>query len=55
MDTVYAPGAHAVLRGQSGIRCEPLTDGELRVGPATLTEAEPLPADELHRRVMNAV
>jgi MOSC domain-containing protein YiiM len=34
MDTVYGPGAFTALRGRGGIRCEPLDDGVLRVGPA---------------------
>jgi len=55
MDAVYAPGAHATLRGHGGIRCEPLTDAMLRIGPATLVRAEPIPPRELHRRVMSAV
>lgn len=37
MDTVLAPGAFRGLRGHGGVRCAPLDDGILRVGPATLT------------------
>ncbi len=37
MDEVLAPGAHRALRGRGGVRCEPLDDGVLRVGPAVLT------------------
>ncbi|HEX6347404.1 molybdenum cofactor biosysynthesis protein [Umezawaea sp.] len=37
MDAVLAPGAHRALRGRGGVRCEPLDDGVLRVGPAVLT------------------
>jgi MOSC domain-containing protein YiiM len=37
MDEVLAPGAHRALRGLGGVRCEPLDDGVLRVGPAVLT------------------
>lgn len=37
MDVVLAPGAFRGLRGHGGVRCEPLDDGELRVGPALLT------------------
>ncbi|MCS7477573.1 MOSC domain-containing protein [Umezawaea endophytica] len=37
MDQVLAPGAHKALRGRGGVRCEPLDDGFLRVGPAVLT------------------
>jgi MOSC domain-containing protein YiiM len=34
MDVTLAPGAHRALRGRGGMRCEPLTDGTLRLGPA---------------------
>jgi MOSC domain-containing protein YiiM len=37
MDVVLAPGAFRGLRGHGGVRCTPLDDGVLRVGPATLT------------------
>ncbi len=37
MDAVIAPGAFRALRGHGGIRCVPLDDGLLRLGPATLT------------------
>jgi MOSC domain-containing protein YiiM len=37
MDLVLAPGAHKALRGRGGMRCEPLTSGQLRLGPATFT------------------
>jgi MOSC domain-containing protein YiiM len=37
MDVVLAPGAFRGLRGRGGVRCTPLDDGLLRVGPATLT------------------
>ena len=40
MDVVLAPGAFHGLRGHGGVRCVPLDDGELRVGPATLTVIE---------------
>lgn len=36
MDVVLAPGAHKALRGRGGVRCEPLTDGRLRLGRAVL-------------------
>ncbi|WP_440711482.1 MOSC domain-containing protein [Herbiconiux sp. YIM B11900] len=36
MDVVLAPGAHRALRGRGGVRCEPLTDGRLRLGRAVL-------------------
>lgn len=37
MDVVLAPGAFRALRGHGGVRCTPLDDGMLRLGPATLT------------------
>jgi MOSC domain-containing protein YiiM len=40
MDVVLAPGAHAALRGRSGVRCAALSSGTLRVGPATVTVAD---------------
>jgi MOSC domain-containing protein YiiM len=36
LDVVLAPGAFRALRGRGGVRCEPLDDGVLRLGPATL-------------------
>jgi MOSC domain-containing protein YiiM len=36
MDEQVAPGAFAHLRGHGGMRCEPLSDGTLRLGPVTL-------------------
>ncbi len=36
MDRVIAPGAFRALRGRGGVRCEPLDDGALRLGPAML-------------------
>jgi hypothetical protein len=36
MDVTLAPGAHRALRGRGGVRCEPLSDGVLRLGPAVL-------------------
>ena len=42
MDVVLAPGAHRALRGRGGMRCEPLTDGMLRLGPARLRSSIPL-------------
>lgn len=34
MDTTLGPGAQRALRGGGGVRCRPLTDGILSVGPA---------------------
>jgi MOSC domain-containing protein YiiM len=39
LDTVLAPGAHRGMRGRGGIRCGPLSDGVLRLGPAVLRSA----------------
>jgi MOSC domain-containing protein YiiM len=36
MDEQLAPGAFRALRGRGGMRCEPLSDGVLRLGPTTL-------------------
>ena len=36
MDVVFGAGAFRALRGRGGVRCEPLTDGVLRVGPGLL-------------------
>jgi hypothetical protein len=41
LDVTIGPGAFRALRGKGGIRCTPLTDGVLRVGPVTAT-VEPL-------------
>lgn len=41
MNYTLAPGAFAGLRGRGGMRCEPLTDGILRLGPATLELSSP--------------
>jgi MOSC domain-containing protein YiiM len=42
MDVRIAPGSHRGLRRRGGVRAEPLTDGILRVGPATLRASIPL-------------
>ena len=44
LDTVLTTGAHRGMRGRGGIRCSPLSDGELRLGPAVLRSAVPLDA-----------
>ncbi|MFY0409329.1 MOSC domain-containing protein [Solicola sp. PLA-1-18] len=36
MDQALGPGGHRALRGHGGVRCEPLSDGVLRLGPAVL-------------------
>jgi hypothetical protein len=33
MDVTVGPGTWRALRGKGGIRCTPLTDGVLRIGP----------------------
>ncbi|MFC7844262.1 molybdenum cofactor biosysynthesis protein [Streptomyces sp. NPDC057382] len=35
MDVTVGPGAQRALRGRGGVRCTPLSDGVLTVGPAT--------------------
>ena len=42
LDVVLAPGAHRGMRGRGGVRCTPLSDGVLRLGPAVLATAIPL-------------
>ncbi|MEV8098007.1 molybdenum cofactor biosysynthesis protein [Kitasatospora sp. NPDC085879] len=37
MDAVIGPGAQRALRGRGGVRCTPLSDGVLAVGPAEFT------------------
>jgi MOSC domain-containing protein YiiM len=37
MDAAIAPGAWRALRGKGGVRCRPLNDGRLRVGPVAVT------------------
>ncbi len=41
MDVVLAPGTFRALRGRGGVRCEPLDDCVLRLGPARLSVLEP--------------
>ena len=36
MDHELAPGAFRAMRGRGGVRCEPLSDGVLRLGPAVV-------------------
>ncbi|MET0789343.1 MAG: MOSC domain-containing protein [Cellulomonas sp.] len=54
MNEMYAPGAHQALRGHAGIRCEPLDDGQLSVGPAVVTDIVAIPPEELIRQVRRA-
>ena len=42
MNDVFAPGAQKAMRGRGGVRCEALSSGTLRLGPATLATAVPL-------------
>ena len=49
MNLVFAEGAHQAMRGHGGIRSEPLDDAVLRLGPATLLDVVPVPAEELSR------
>jgi MOSC domain-containing protein YiiM len=39
MDVAIGPGAWRALRGKGGVRCRPLDDGRLRVGPVQVTIA----------------
>lgn len=55
MNGAFADGAHQAMRGHAGIRTEPLTDGMLHVGPATLIDVVPLGPDEISRRQREAV
>jgi hypothetical protein len=41
MDVTIAPGAWRRLRGRGGIRCTPLDDGILQVGPVQATVSPP--------------
>ena len=49
MNVVFAEGAHQAMRGLGGIRAEPLNDGVLRVGAATLLDVVAVPPEELSR------
>ncbi len=40
MDVMIAPGQFKALRGRGGIRCSPLNDGELTIGPVEVTTRE---------------
>ncbi|MFK3983378.1 molybdenum cofactor biosysynthesis protein [Micromonospora sp. NPDC050397] len=37
MDVTVAPGTWRALRGRGGVRCTPLNDGTLRLGPVVVT------------------
>jgi hypothetical protein len=39
LDAIVAPGTRAALRGKGGVRCSPLSDGRLRVGPISVSVA----------------
>jgi hypothetical protein len=47
MDVVIGPGARDALRGHGGVRCVPLNDGSLRVGPVDVT-IEDVTIEEVH-------
>jgi len=55
MNGAFADGAQQAMRGHAGIRTEPLADGVLRVGPATLLDVVQLEPEELSRRRRSAV
>jgi MOSC domain-containing protein YiiM len=40
MDVTVGPGAQRALRGKGGVRCTPLSDGVLALGPATFEVVE---------------
>ncbi|HEY5834863.1 MAG TPA: molybdenum cofactor biosysynthesis protein [Streptomyces sp.] len=42
MDATIGPGAQRALRGKGGVRCTPLSDGVLTVGPATFSVGPPV-------------
>lgn len=42
MNDVFGQGAQRAMRGRGGVRCEALSSGTLRLGPATLASAVPL-------------
>jgi hypothetical protein len=41
VDVTVGPGTWRALRGRGGIRCTPLNDGVLRVGPVTAVVTQP--------------
>jgi len=43
MDVAIGPGAFRALRGKGGIRCVPLNDGTLSVGPVLVSVSAPVP------------
>lgn len=47
MDAVIGPGAREALRGRGGVRCVPLNDGSLRVGPVDVTIEENATTEEV--------
>ncbi|KRF08981.1 molybdenum cofactor biosysynthesis protein [Arthrobacter sp. Soil782] len=52
MDRMLAPGAHAAMRGRGGVRCQPVSSGIIRRGPAVLVspvELDPVQAGMPHR------
>ena len=55
MNGAFADGAHRAMRGNAGIRTEPLADGVLKVGPARLLDVVPLTEGELNVRRRRAV
>ncbi|MBT2534409.1 MOSC domain-containing protein [Arthrobacter sp. ISL-48] len=46
MDRMLAPGAHAAMRGRGGLRCRPVSDGQLHRGPAVLVSPVPLDPEQ---------
>jgi MOSC domain-containing protein YiiM len=46
MDATIGPGAWRALRGKGGVRCTPLNDGVLRVGPVAVELEYPVASDD---------
>lgn len=40
LDVTIGPGTRKAMRGRGGLRCEPLTDGTLHLGPVSLVVSD---------------
>lgn len=49
MDKMLAPGAHKLMRGRGGLRCQPISSGILHRGPAVLISPVVLDPAQAHR------
>jgi MOSC domain-containing protein YiiM len=47
LDVTIGPGSRLALRGKGGIRCVPLNDGVLRLGPVAVTVIPPPQPDQV--------